>query len=254
MNVSAQEFGLEKISSMNFTELKCGRKGINFIQIEFDSKERKSGFIYIQHDIGKEIHKVHLKLKESQKKDEDFFSYETSSSKLNYYLSDVARDGLIPVIQEIDGKRDLFICTNGNIKEESIEKAMELSDMEKIMTNIAASLSKNIPQRVDKFTVLTSVFGLKDSLVVSYSLKGASEVTDNELKIQLSPKNKDSFFTGLALGALNRACSDNLTRKVINRGAKFRYIYRDAYERNLFSYTVTKEQCKMADEALKLEQ
>ena len=106
-------------------------------------------------------------------------------------------------------------------------------NIEKQLVTMSKEINKNTPYQLDQFTILDSTMAYKNTIVYKMTI---FNINFEDLEIGFV-ENK------LFLTVRNLLCTEESTKKAINKGAIFKYMYNEENNKYLFSFTIDSKDC-----------
>lgn len=137
-----------------------------------------------------------------------------------------------------DSRLDSFAETiKGTLKKIPIERHAKI---------LASRIAKTIPQRTDANTLIYQVFSDGKSIIVfkqyiKSEVESAASYKNSLEKIRSNLEHFREAFLGVQLA---HSCTDSFGKGFFESGGQFKFIWKDGDYKNLFEYTINKDNCK----------
>ena len=106
-------------------------------------------------------------------------------------------------------------------------------NIEKQLVTMSKEINKNTPYQLDQFTILDSTIAYKNTIVYKMTI----------FNINFEDLEMGFVENKLFLTVRNLLCTEESTKKAINKGAIFKYMYNEENSKYLFSFTIDSKDC-----------
>ena len=156
----------------------------------------------------------------------------------NYFLYDIVNDNYseLSIIMTVEKLRYWLSFIIASVAVFFFINQFDLFDkknIEKQLVTMSKEINKNTPYQLDQFTILDSTMAYKNTIVYKMTI----------FNINFEDLEMGFVENKLFLTVRNLLCTEESTKKAINKGAIFKYMYNEENGKYLFSFAIDSKDC-----------